>query len=152
MELLNMGGELSQMQSLNSSLKQQVERLRAKSSSTTSVTQGSIAELEQKCSHKDFLLKTLAELLKSSCDQRCSTMTRLLRESTYRPSYVRGLDFNLETLCQFIEGKPDAGLKSKGLDVFEKKVWFLALKIYPVDTAFSHYLLMIRSGDRFRLV
>ncbi len=61
------------------------------------------AELQQKCSTKDFLIKTLVDVLRSCTDVRTCAIIRHLREATYKPSYVRDLDFNLESLCRFVE-------------------------------------------------
>lgn len=34
---------------------------------------------------------------------RPTSIVRYLRNSTYKPSYMRGLDFNMESLCRYVE-------------------------------------------------
>eukprot|EP00095_Tigriopus_kingsejongensis_P004621 maker-scaffold559_size137194-snap-gene-0.31 protein:Tk04621 transcript:maker-scaffold559_size137194-snap-gene-0.31-mRNA-1 annotation:"PREDICTED: myosin-10" len=66
-------------------------------------TQSSHDRLDHKCAIKDFLLRSLADLIKTATDLRPTYVARRLREATFRPSYIRGLDFTMESLCRFIE-------------------------------------------------
>ena len=70
---------------------------------------------EHKCATKDFLLRTLSEIVVKAPDDvgSAAAVVRRLRETTFKPSYVvnrRGgtggggkIDFNLDSLCKFIE-------------------------------------------------
>ena len=91
---------------------------RSPSSSSNASTNG--GELDTKCCHKDFLIRLLADLLKSSTSMATASIVRHLREATFRPSYVRGLDFNLESLCKFLENGNT--LQRRRSDVLDKLV------------------------------
>ena len=61
---------------------------------------------EHKCATKDFLIRTLSEIVVKADDFGSATaVVRRLRETTFKPSYVvnRKIDFNLDSLCKFIE-------------------------------------------------
>ena len=60
---------------------------------------------EHKCATKDFLIRTLSEIVVKADDLGSATaVVRRLRETTFKPSYVvKGIDFNLDSLCKFIE-------------------------------------------------
>ena len=60
---------------------------------------------EHKCATKDFLIRTLSEIVVKADDFGSATaVVRRLRETTFKPSYVvKGIDFNLDSLCKFIE-------------------------------------------------
>ncbi len=84
-------------------------------------------ELQHKCSLKDFLIKSLVEVVRTSSDLGPTAVVRHLREATYRPSYVRNLDFDLKSLCAYIETGNIEGEKSRRsrTDTLEKMVGLL---------------------------
>ena len=93
---------------------------RSPSSSSNASASGGGGELDTKCCHKDFLIRLLSDLLKTSTNLATASIVRHLREATFRPSYVRGLDFNLESLCKFLEN--GNALQRRRSDVLDKLV------------------------------
>ena len=101
---------IEHLRQLNIRITEQSERSKARFDSIThrmTEAQSSYQELDHKCANKDFLIRNLSDLLLRSAgpDLKVTSVVRYLREATYRPSFVRGLDFNLETLCRYIENE-----------------------------------------------
>ena len=74
---------------------------------------------EHKCATKDFLIRTLSEIVVKANDIGSATaVVRRLRETTFKPSYVvnRKIDFNLDSLCKFIE-ESNARSSASGAEV-----------------------------------
>ena len=124
-----MGTVLSNLRRLNDKTTQELGKVKRTRSASFSPSPGSppsstsAQELRDKCAIKDFLIKSLVELIRSSSELGSSSMVRHLRESTYKPSYVRNLDFDLKSLCSFIEsGASSTKGEKRRRDIFDKMV------------------------------
>ena len=111
---------------LNAQTAEQLERQRARSEAAarrSDRTAAANADLEHKVANKDFLIRTLAEAVRGGAEPPSAAVVRALRNATYKPSYMRGTDFNLDSLCRFIETgegavtgrKPDAAIAAAKL-------------------------------------
>ena len=75
---------------------------------------------EHKCATKDFLIRTLSEIVVKANDIGSATaVVRRLRETTFKPSYVvnRKIDFNLDSLCKFIEESNARSSANNGAEI-----------------------------------
>ncbi|XP_059082572.1 restin homolog [Tigriopus californicus] len=105
-EIVDLTAVVEHLRQLNIRITEQHERHKVRFDSINSrmkETQSSYDQLDHKCANKDFLIRTLADLMKTATDLRSTSIVRYLREATFKPSYVRGLDFTMESLCRFIE-------------------------------------------------
>merc|ERR1739838_899954 len=69
-------------------------------------TQGLLSEQRDKCSNKDLLMRTLVDIMQNLSEFSVATLVRSLRETTVKPSFAKKggqIDFNLESLCQYLE-------------------------------------------------
>jgi hypothetical protein len=115
---------------------------------------GQIDHLEHKCANKDFLIRTLADTVRT--DLSANSVVRRLREATFKPSYlVRGIDFNLESLCKFIEVATAAAIADAASSVTDeenrkKEAVRLELKLIYMESN-VYQMCYIRSGVRTEL-
>ena len=78
--------------------------------------QSQIQQLEDKNVKKDVLIKKLAELILKTPEMRTSSIVDSIRDATCKPS-DRRIDFNIETLCCFLEKRRLSG-QSQPADPF----------------------------------
>ena len=89
----------------NSSLANQLDRLHIQ-----------LSQFQDKCANKDLLIRTVVDLAQAMTEFSITSLVRSLRETTVKPSFVRkstSIDFNLETLCQYLE--------SSAIEILRKK-------------------------------
>jgi len=109
--LRELESEMDELRNFNRSRNEEMDQIRmmtatanAQSSRAVSLSIMPNEELALKCKRKDFLLKSLAEATREQQADIClATIARRLREATYRPSYTRSLDFDLQNLVDFVE-------------------------------------------------
>ena len=96
---------------------------------------------EHKCATKDLLIRTLSEIVVKADDFGSATaVVRRLRETTFKPSYVvnRKIDFNLDSLCKFIEESNARRSSANGAPMTEpaniEAVSSLGKNIYCIKT------------------
>ena len=90
----------------NTSLANQLDRLHIQ-----------LSQFQDKCANKDLLIRTVVHLAQAMTNEfSVTSLVRSLRETTVKPSFVRkstSIDFNLETLCQYLE--------SSAIEILRKK-------------------------------
>ena len=90
----------------NTSLANQLDRLHIQ-----------LSQFQDKCANKDLLIRTVVDLAQAMTNEfSVTSLVRSLRETTVKPSFVRkstSIDFNLETLCQYLE--------SSAIEILRKK-------------------------------
>ena len=97
------------MRQLNIRTVEQLEKQKLKTNSYASrfeLTQGILSQQQDKCANKDLLIRTLVDIMQNMTEFSVATLVRSLRETTVKPSFVKKggqIDFNLETLCQYLE-------------------------------------------------
>jgi len=97
------------MRQLNIRTAEQLEKQKIKTNSALSrleQTQGLLSQQLDKCANKDLLMRTLVDIMQNLSEFSVATLVRNLRETTVKPSFVKKggqIDFNLESLCQYLE-------------------------------------------------
>ena len=106
------------MRQLNLRTVEHLEKQKLRNTSLTSQLdhiQIQLSGFQDKCANKDLLLRTVVDLAQSMTEFSVSSLVRFLRETTVKPSFVRknSIDFNLETLCQYLESSANEILRKK---------------------------------------
>lgn len=108
-DLKDLAAVIEHLRQLNVRTVEQCEKEKLKSHSLMTrleVTQGLVNEYQDKCSNKDLLMRTLVDIMQNiAAEFSIATLVRSMRETTVKPSFVKkgGIDFNLESLCQYLE-------------------------------------------------
>jgi len=93
--------QIDQLQRSQETAQSPVRTTSGKFSFIISDLQSQVQSLREKNTKKDSLIRKLAEILSSHPETRHQTLNQI-RESTVKPS-DRRIDFDLETLCNFLE-------------------------------------------------
>ena len=109
-DLKDLAAVVEHMRQLSIRTQEQLEKQKLKTNSMISrleVTQGFLNEFQDKCANKDLLIRTLVDIMQNLNEFGVASLVRSLRETTVKPSFVKkgGIDFNLETLCQYLENQ-----------------------------------------------
>merc|ERR1719412_2459171 len=107
-DLKDLAAVVEHMRQLNIRTVEQFEKQKLKTSSVLSrfeLTHGLLSQSQDKCANKDLLIRTVIDVMQNTTEFSVATLVRSLRETTVKPSFVKkgGIDFNLETLCQYLE-------------------------------------------------
>jgi len=108
-DLKDLAAVVEHMRQLNIRTVEQLEKQKLKTNSYASrfeLTQGILSQQQDKCANKDLLIRTLVDIMQNMTEFSVATLVRSLRETTVKPSFVKKggqIDFNLETLCQYLE-------------------------------------------------
>merc|ERR1719189_931515 len=108
-ELKDLVAVVEHMRQLNIRTAEELEKQKIKTNSALSrleQTQGLLSQQLDKCANKDLLMRTLVDIMQNLSEFSVATLVRSLRETTVKPSFVKKggqIDFNLETLCQYLE-------------------------------------------------
>ena len=94
--------EIQTLKSMNTKINEELEKQKSKLSNVTKERLTNKQEADHKCRNKDFLIRSLADLLITKSEIRPSTIVNRLRETTCKPSF-KGVDFTLDSLCHFLE-------------------------------------------------
>lgn len=126
-ELKDLAGVVEHMRLLNVRTAEQLEKQRLKANSfftRLDQTQGLVSQLHDKCSSKDLLIRTLVDVVQNMNGVCIATLVRSLRETTVKPSFVKkgGIDFNLESLCQYLESSFNELIRKKSSEDLDKLV------------------------------
>ena len=113
-----MAGVVEHMRQLNIRTVEQLEKQKLKTNSILSrfeLTQGLLSQSQDKCANKDLLIRTMIDVMQNTAEFSVSTLVRSMRETTVKPSFVKkgGIDFNLETLCQYLESSANDLLRQQ---------------------------------------
>ena len=108
-ELKDLAAVVEHMRQLNIRTAEELEKQKIKTNSALSrleQTQGLLSQQLDKCANKDLLMRTLVDIMQNLSEFSVATLVRNLRETTVKPSFVKKggqIDFNLESLCQYLE-------------------------------------------------
>ena len=105
----------------NTSLANQLDRLHIQ-----------LSQFQDKCANKDLLIRTVVDLAQAMTEFSITSLVRSLRETTVKPSFVRkstSIDFNLETLCQYLESSAIEILRKKQDPEVKRIILIRRLKI-----------------------
>ena len=110
-DLKDLAAVVEHMRQLNIRTAEQLEKQKIKTNSALSrleQTQGLLSQQLDKCANKDLLMRTLVDIMQNLSEFSVATLVRSLRETTVKPSFVKKvqggqIDFNLESLCQYLE-------------------------------------------------
>ena len=106
----------------NTSLANQLDRLHIQ-----------LSQFQDKCANKDLLIRTVVDLAQAMTNEfSVTSLVRSLRETTVKPSFVRkstSIDFNLETLCQYLESSAIEILRKKQDPEVKRIILIRRLKI-----------------------
>ena len=116
----NLFGVVEHMRQLNLRTVEHLEKQKLRNSALSTQldhTQIQLSQYTDKCVSKDLLIRTIVDLAQSMVGTEFSvaSLVRSLRETTIRPSFVRksSIDFNLETLCQYLESSANELIRKK---------------------------------------
>jgi len=119
-EMKNLFGVVEHMRQLNLRTVEHLEKQKLRNSALSTQldhTQIQLSQYTDKCVSKDLLIRTIVDLAQSMVGTEFSvaSLVRSLRETTIRPSFVRksSIDFNLETLCQYLESSANELIRKK---------------------------------------
>ena len=109
------------MRQLNIRTAEQLEKQKLKTHSVLGrleQTQGFLNEHQDKCANKDLLIRTIVDIMQNMTEFSVATLVRSLRETTVKPSFVKkgGIDFNLESLCQYLESSANELVRQQAED------------------------------------
>jgi len=119
-ELKNLFGVVEHMRQLNLRTVEHLEKQKLRNTSLANQLDRlhiQLSQFQDKCANKDLLIRTVVDLAQAMTNEfSVTSLVRSLRETTVKPSFVRkstSIDFNLETLCQYLE--------SSAIEILRKK-------------------------------
>ena len=132
-DLKDLAAVVEHMRQLNIRTAEQLEKQKIKTNSALSrleQTQGLLSQQLDKCANKDLLMRTLVDIMQNLSEFSVATLVRSLRETTVKPSFVKKvqggqIDFNLESLCQYLELSANDLIRQKRAEEAEKVKFLL---------------------------
>lgn len=118
-DLKDLAAVIEHLRQLNVRTVEAVEKEKLKNHSLNTrleITQGLVNEYQDKCCNKDLLMRTLVDIMQNiAAEFSIATLVRSMRETTVKPSFVKkgGIDFNLESLCQYLETSANEHIRVK---------------------------------------
>lgn len=121
-EMKNLFGVVEHMRQLNLRTVEHLEKQKLRNTALSSQLDQSQIQLSQftdKCVSKDLLIRKIVDLATQQSmigsEFSVASLVRSLRETTVKPSFVRksSIDFNLETLCQYLESSANEIIRKK---------------------------------------
>ena len=137
-DLKDLAAVVEHMRQLNIRTAEQLEKQKIKTNSALSrleQTQGLLSQQLDKCANKDLLMRTLVDIMQNLSEFSVATLVRSLRETTVKPSFVKKvqggqIDFNLESLCQYLELSANDLIRQKRAEEAEKVKFLLIYQTF----------------------
>ena len=147
----NLFGVVEHMRQLNLRTVEHLEKQKLRNSALSTQldhTQIQLSQYTDKCVSKDLLIRTIVDLAQSMVGTEFSvaSLVRSLRETTIRPSFVRksSIDFNLETLCQYLESSANELIRKKQ---DQEQVCWNELQFNILKKDHKDILLILQQGE-----